>query len=494
MRMGLISWCFAAGLCIFSLDANAGSREAVDAYKRGDYATALSQCEAAAKTGDSVCQDILGLLYLEGHGVKADPVAAVRWFRLAAEQGNPIAAYNLAVAYDDGNGVGKNPAEAEKWFKVGAEKGFPPAGAEYGLHILSLHKDWKGGLKWLRPAAAAGMPKAQFALAYSYESGTGVKRNDRLALKWYAAAADLGLTVAQSKLAAIYEQGTGVDPDFKEAYFWYAVALRDPKDLRRKDDEAGQKRVAAKLKPADITEAAALARDWKPDDAPAASSTKRPRKGGTGGAPQLVATGTGFYVSRTGYVLTNNHVVAECVAMRITDGKNGIPAKIVAVDPDRDLALLQAPQGVASTAIFRSNDTPRLGENVVAVGFPLSGLLSSDAIVTNGIVSALAGMRDNRRELQISAPIQPGNSGGPLFDNMGQVIGVVVSTLDTVRLARVIGVVPENVNFAIKGGEARAFLAAHGVALDTATPGPELSIASIADQALKVTMRLECWR
>jgi S1-C subfamily serine protease len=180
--------------------------------------------------------------------------------------------------------------------------------------------------------------------------------------------------------------------------------------------------------------------------------------------------------------------------MRISDGRDGIPVKVIATDPQRDLALLQAPVPVDTIALFRS-DKSRLGENVVVVGFPLSGLLSSQPIVTSGIISALAGMRDNQRELQISAPIQPGNSGGPLFDSTGRIAGVVVATLDTVRLARVIGVVPENVNFAIKGGEAQQFLTAHGVTIATADAGrKELSTAAIAEQAVKMTVRLECWK
>jgi hypothetical protein len=155
--------------------------------------------------------------------------------------------------------------------------------------------------------------------------------------------------------------------------------------------------------------------------------------------------------------------------------------------------LLRAPKPVDAVAVFRA-DKSRLGENIVVIGFPLSGLLSSQPIVTSGIVSALAGMRDNQRELQISAPIQPGNSGGPLFDGSGRIAGVVVATLDTVRLARAIGVVPENVNFAIKSDDARQFLAAHGVTVATAAGGKELSTAVIAEQAVKMTVRLECWK
>jgi S1-C subfamily serine protease len=166
---------------------------------------------------------------------------------------------------------------------------------------------------------------------------------------------------------------------------------------------------------------------------------------------------------------------------------------VIALDPDRDLALLRAPKPVDAFAVFRSEKS-RLGENIVVVGFPLTGLLSSEPIVTAGIVSALAGMRDNQRELQISAPIQPGNSGGPVFDASGHLAGIAVGTLDTVQLARAIGVVPENINFAIKAEEARQFLAAHGVTAATADGGKELSTAAIAEQAVKMTVRLECWK
>lgn len=497
MRRGLavavvVAWCLAPWAKVA-----AGAHEAAQAYEKGDYATVLKECEPAAKAGDAICQDLLGLLYSEGKGVKADPVAAFVWFRLAAAQGNPIAAYNLGVAYELGRGIAKDPKEAEKWYALAAEKGVPQAQARLGIVLIGSHNDWKNGVKALRPAAAQGVLEAQFTLALAYELGNGVKRNDRLAAKWYEAAADHGFTGAQSRLAGFYERGQGVETDFKEAYFWYAVALRDPKDKSRKDDEAGLKRTAAKLGKKDLDEAAAIARDWQAKDVeigpPQRTTRSKAAPQNAARGPHLAATGSGFYVSRAGDLLTNNHVVAQCAAMRISDERNGVPAKVVATDPDRDLALLRAAQPAPAAVVFRA-DAPRLGENVVVVGFPLSGLLSSDAIVTSGIVSALAGARNDRRQLQISAPMQPGNSGGPLFDASAHIIGVAVASLSTMRLAQATGAIPENINFAVKGEEAKQFLGAHGVVLETAPSGKELSTAAIADQALKVTVRIECWK
>jgi len=472
--------------------AFAAPSEVFDAYEHHDYATVLRVCEAPAKAGDSVCQDLLGMLYSAGEGVARDQATAFHWFELAAAQGNPTAEFNLALAYERGEGVARNMAEAEKWYTKSAEAGLPYA--EFRLARLEVSRgDWKTAMKWLRPAAAQGLPPAQSLLGSAYEAGHGVRRSEKQAAKWYEAAADHGDRPAQSSLAGFYERGVGVEQDLKEAYFWYAVALRDPKSSTAKSDAEGLKRVAAKLNPDEVADAAQIAKDWKPEEAEIGPKTKSKRAAASARGPKLRATGTGFYIARDGSLITNDHVVEACSEIRVSDGANGIPVKVLALDPDRDLALLKAPGPVDTAALFRS-DKSRLGENIVVVGFPLSGLLSSDPIVTAGIVSALAGMRDNQRELQISAPIQPGNSGGPVFDASGRIAGIAVGSLDTVQLARAIGVVPENINFAIKAEEARQFLAAHGVTVATAESGKELSTAAIAEQAVKMTVRLECWK
>lgn len=496
MRTRLLPAVVAAAATL-SCHAWAAAVDAADAYQKGDYAAVLRTCEAPARAGDAGCQDFMGLLYAEGKGVKADLAEAVHWFRLSAEQGNAVGAYNLGHAYEFGAGVSVDPKEAAKWYAVAAKQGLASAQARLGYLAIEYEHDWKNGIKLIRPATAQGVPDAQFTLGLAYELGTGVRRNDRLAVKWYAAAADRGFTAAQSRLAGFYERGAGVEVDYKEAYFWYAVALRDPKNPTRKQDEAALKRVGAHLSAADLADAAKIARAWRPEVAMAGPPQRRTRRSASrtkARGPRLYATGTGFYVTRDGALITNNHVVAQCAAMRISNGGQGLPATVVATDSDRDLALLRGPHKVDAAAVFRGDDKLQLGETVVVVGFPLAGLLSSDPIVTSGIVSALAGLRDNRRELQISAPVQPGNSGGPLFDDTGRIAGVVVATLDSVRVARAIGVMPENVNFAIKAEEARAFLAAHGIKVERAPAGAPLSTAAIAAQALKLTVRLECWK
>ena len=111
----------------------------------------------------------------------------------------------------------------------------------------------------------------------------------------------------------------------------------------------------------------------------------------------------------------------------------------------------------------------------MALGYPLFGLLASTANLSVGNVSALAGLGDDSRYLQISAPVQPGNSGGPLLDASGHLIGIVTSKLDAARIFRFFGDIPQNVNFALKAEVARTFLDSKGIVYQTARSEQQLS-------------------
>src|SRR4029077_18418126 len=110
------------------------------------------------------------------------------------------------------------------------------------------------------------------------------------------------------------------------------------------------------------------------------------------------------------------------------------------------------------------------GEEIIVIGFPLKGLLSSAPTITTGIVSSLAGLRDDRTRFQISAPVQPGNSGGPVLDKSGNVVGMVVSKLNVLRIARMTGDIPQNVNFAIPVSILTSVLDANSVKYQVGAP------------------------
>ena len=128
------------------------------------------------------------------------------------------------------------------------------------------------------------------------------------------------------------------------------------------------------------------------------------------------------------------------------------------------------------------------------MGYPLAGLLASAANISTGIVSALAGIGDDSRYLQISAPVQPGNSGGPLLDASGHVVGIVTAKLDAIRTLDVTGDIPQNVNFAVSLGTLQSFLNANGVDYVLDDSKETKSPADIAADASRYTVLLECLR
>jgi len=204
-----------------------------------------------------------------------------------------------------------------------------------------------------------------------------------------------------------------------------------------------------------------------------------------------VSTGSGFFVSPAGHVLTNEHVVSKCREVRVAGARS---ARRIATDEKIDLALLKVTPGKPSAATFRGGRGVRTGDDIIVAGYPLHGLLSSELNVTKGIVSALTGPADDRRIMQITAPVQPGNSGGPALDASGNVVGVVVARLDALKMVRRTGRLPQNVNFAISAGAARAFLDGHDVPYETARSDKPMPTADIAAKAKEFTVLVECWK
>lgn len=217
------------------------------------------------------------------------------------------------------------------------------------------------------------------------------------------------------------------------------------------------------------------------------------REQGDAAKPAEASTGTGFFVSWRGQVLTNHHVVEGCKVLEVVrPGLPPVPAKLVADDAANDLALLQTSLRTRQLPAFATR--VRIGQGAYAYGFPLTGLLTSEGNFTIGNVSAVAGVGDDTSRLQISTPVQPGNSGGPLLDQSGNVIGVIVSKLNALELVEKTGTkdIVQNVNFAIKSSAALTFLEAHGVEPRSEPRGKPLDGEALADLAKEFTVRVEC--
>lgn len=206
--------------------------------------------------------------------------------------------------------------------------------------------------------------------------------------------------------------------------------------------------------------------------------------------------GTGFFISAKGHLITNSHVVDKCKSVRIKMlNASWINADVVTQRTDLDLALLKAYVGSSEDfAKIRPSFSVRIGDDAVAFGFPLVGALSTQGSLSIGAISSLSGLGDDSSSFQISVPVQPGNSGGPLIDRFGNVIGVVVAKLNAIEVAKVTGDIPQNVNFAIKSDVLIKFLEWAGTGFEIGSATVSQSNSEIGADVQRYSSLIECAR
>lgn len=197
--------------------------------------------------------------------------------------------------------------------------------------------------------------------------------------------------------------------------------------------------------------------------------------------PVLISTGTGFYVTTKGHIVTNYHVIEGCEQVRYKEHN----LAIVAIDKVNDLALLELPSTTTEHVIL-AKDRPVLSEGVKVYGYPLAMILGTDITVTRGNISSLSGISGDYSRFTISAPIQPGNSGGPIVNDNNEVIGVVVSTLDNIKLSKDMGIQSQNVNFGIRIDSLRNMMLANEIVEPVSLLSNEINYE-------KTTIYLKCY-
>ncbi len=418
---------------------------------------------------------------------------------------------------------------------------------------LYLDSDYVGAFQIWMNLAENGHFVAQRNLELMYELGVGVRKNKPIALKWRTlweqtlvdlrfsacvfinvakwrdeervaelerckALAAKGDLFAPRHLARYYGERQNPDFDLGEAFYWYAITARagwlddaatvqavlageNPRRFegltRNQLAKAKARLVVAELPRNPYLVIGSSTGSPASDSAGGQGKARGGSAGpsGAGGGGERRASGTGIVVAQPARILTNAHVVQRCARISVIAEGAAKPARVEAVDAKVDLALVSVETRFERVASLRAPVNTRTGEDIVVVGFPLQSVLSHEPIVTAGIVSALAGFKGDPTQIQISAPVQPGNSGGPVYDLNGNVIAVVVAGLTTLRAKR--GnqtVTPQNVNFAINVAEAQKFLDQHHVqwrkrAFDK---DKRIAAADIAEQARKTTVLIEC--
>jgi len=201
-------------------------------------------------------------------------------------------------------------------------------------------------------------------------------------------------------------------------------------------------------------------------------------------------SGTGFYVNKKGLMITNNHVVKSCSKIKV-DGSNAV---VKSFDATNDLALLQVDSSTSLVPNFRSGKGIRLGDGVTVAGYPLRSVLGSGLNVVTGSVASLSGIKNDSSKLQITAPVNSGNSGGPMFDSSGLVVGVIVSKINNTKAKEILGEEIQGANFAIKGSVVKSFLDTNDVNYKVSSSNKNISTADIAEAAKEYTSLIKCWK
>ncbi len=205
--------------------------------------------------------------------------------------------------------------------------------------------------------------------------------------------------------------------------------------------------------------------------------------------PEFFGSGTGFYINNEGYIVTNHHVTNGCEYILLGDEK----LKVLHNDIVNDLSVIKSSNLPKSYLRISEKIIPIKGENIKVIGYPFGKFTSTESKVTAGIVSALQGLANNISHFQIDAAIQPGNSGGPVFDDNGALVGVTVATADYKFYEENFKALPQNMNFAIKSMILENFLASNSISYDkknNLVGQTQTEIVKFIDNA---TVYIECW-
>ncbi len=235
-----------------------------------------------------------------------------------------------------------------------------------------------------------------------------------------------------------------------------------------------------------VTKAQQLAQYWFENGTAEENAASAPRKSSSDSALPT-GSGTGFFVTTDGYLLTAAHVVANATALKVSLAGKTLPVKVVRVDEKNDLALLKV-TGTFPALPVMSSGTVKLGTDVFTIGFPNIDLQGASPKLTKGVISGLNGVQDDPSCFQVSVAVQPGNSGGPLVNSSGAVVGVVTARLNDLATAKQTGMLPQNVNYAVKSAYVIPLLDA----IPESSAKPKLGGIKTFDDAVSLAQRAVC--
>jgi TPR repeat protein len=400
-----------AGYCWFGIwdtNVSAAARQRRDSMAKGMSASKISQARERVT------------LYLH---CKVEPYF-VGLLELA-ERGDAHAQLKMALIYEIGDMVCPTPNLVDSKYLPN------PIAAE----------------RWYERAASCGDAEVQYELGQHYLS----ERRNTEAMRCLHKAAEQGHNPSQCLLGNCYTSGQAVRVDFVQAYKWYLIALAGAESASerspsRDDLQSVIASLGQRMAPQQIVFAEQFAKEFVSKKHGAASNAER--DGVDPKSPK--ASGSGFFIAESGYLISNFHVVEGAARIKVMTKRGTFPAKVIRADSANDLAILRVSgSDFAALPVAASKDT-KLGHAVFTVGFPNPSLQGIEPKFTDGKISSLSGPLDDARYFQISVAVQPGNSGGPLVNSAGNVIGVVTARLSDTAGLETSGALPQNVNYAVK--------------------------------------------
>jgi uncharacterized protein len=450
-----------------------------------------------AEAGDSTGMNQLGSYFENGRpevDLKKDISKALYWYNKAADKGSKAALYKLQLLYFNGIVVKQNNDLGLKYLKKAAEQGHSFSQCKIGILYEKGRFPKTNDVKiLLQNLGGNGFDAANYKFGDEWHPVDKI-----IAVKWYLKAANQGDSGACDRLSDMYRNGIGVPKDIVEAYKWKNLMyIHDSSfifaDDSRKETSLKMKKLRLDLMERDMTPSQIalgqrLSTEFKP------KRYKKPSSDNSNddGSLSPDAFGSGFYVTSNGYLLTNQHVVDGARQVFVYSGSRQLPARVVKTDAANDLALLKV-SGTFAALPVSSSRRVKLGQTVSTVGFPNPDLQGKSPKLTKGEISSLSGASDDPKYFQISVPLQPGNSGGPLVDAYGNVIGVVTAKLNAGAALAKTGDLPENVNYAVKGTFVMGFLeSVPEVAAEMLDPKPRRSreFTEVVSEAEKASVMI----
>lgn len=413
-----------------------------------DFKKAFLFFKKAAEQGHAGGQNGLGFMYKNGQEVDQDYNEAIKWFKKSTSQGYANAQANLGFMYDRGEGVRKDKQEAVKWYRKAAEQGYANAQNNLGVMYYNgegVEKDKQEAVKYYRKAAEQGDANAQNNVAWMYYIGEGVAQDKKEAAKWYGKATEQGNVNAQNALGHMYSEGEGVLQNEIMAYALYSLAAIEGDG----NVITARNLIAKQLTKQEIKQGRKIAADLQKKIEQNQSSEIIVLNSKITTASEPKTTGSAFIITNNGYIITCYHVIKGASKIIISANNREYPAKLIRADKYNDIALLKI-DGTFSAVSFAPRNSVKMGSDVFTIGYPNPILQGVNQKFTEGNINALTGYQDDIRLYQVSVPVQPGNSGGALLNDKGDVVGIIVAILKAETAFKVTGSLPQNVNYALK--------------------------------------------